>query len=118
MKRGSDRQAGPAKTMVIPNLPRLARTLWPLRPSQLVWRGRYALERRLPAPHICLPVSYNELELRHIVRAEAIPEVLAPRTPSARRVACDQTRLVALHAEGTFQHLNLSLPLGRRGTDW
>ncbi len=99
--------------MNLRDLPRIARTLRPLRASQLVWRGRYALERRLPAACRRTPSTLSRVDLLHLV-ARAMPDIPVPRHPGATG-----TEAVERLARGEFVHLNRAANLGPPGeVDW
>jgi uncharacterized heparinase superfamily protein len=97
--------------MPLKDLPRLARTVAHLRPSQIYWRGRYALRRRSPfrsggqstliGPAECLGES--------LCRAQEQDFAWAPRAESA----ADELAIVQRLSQGVFRHLNEERQLGR-----
>ena len=101
--------------MSLNDLPRLARTIAHLRPSQIYWRGRYALRRRSPfrSAH------------RSTVRAasDGLAESLARKREhdfawvTRESVDQDEQAIVERLSQGVFLHLNEERRLGRP-PDW
>jgi uncharacterized heparinase superfamily protein len=91
------------------DLPRLARTVAHLRPSQIYWRGRYALRRRIrngrgpTSPPALHGLSDSVARLRSGGLAWIVNEGL-PAEPEA---------IVGRLTRGLFQHLNEERMLGR-----
>ncbi len=96
--------------MPLHNLPRLFRTVRHLRPSQIYWRGRYALRRRLARGSAAqnVPASAGRVPA---VRADlpASLAVVEGRPP--------HEKLVSQLSHGTFEHLSAVRELGRP-PDW
>ena len=94
--------------MSLRTLPRLIRTVRHLRPSQLAWRMRYTLERRLPArpPKTTGPPPDPD-------KASAVA-----RVPPFHRAGLDGRALVEDLQQGRFTHLHRSVEIGRREPDW
>src|ERR1700685_1753724 len=102
--------------MPFADLPRFFRTARHLRPSQVMWRGRYALERR----------ARNFFSRRNSLAALATGVVPSLRAdfPDGLTALCDavpeqspEPELIDRLARGTFEHLNLARELGRP-PDW
>jgi len=91
----------------------LARTIRPLRSSQLVWRGRYAVARKLPAPHIPLPAGFAAGDPGRYARFDSLPDV-----PLFRAAGPRGGELVRHLAAGEFEHLNRREFIGRQRPDW
>ncbi len=97
--------------MPLRDLPRLIRTVRHLRPSQIYWRGRYTLRRRFFRTQGAPGVPTGSAN-------GAIPQ-LRPDFPASLPASVgtpDGTRLNQL-SQGTFEHLNAALELGRP-PDW
>jgi len=101
--------------MSLKDLPRLARTLAHLRPSQIYWRGRYALRRRSP-----FRSAY-----RSTARAasDGLAESLARKREqdfawaAQEAVDPDEQAIVERLSQGIFLHLSEERKLGRP-PDW
>jgi uncharacterized heparinase superfamily protein len=101
--------------MSLKDLPRLARTVAHLRPSQIFWRGRYALRRRLPLrltdqSATRLPATLSTDALAHPRREDS-----ARLTPN--RNATNELAILERLSQGRFLHLNEERTLGRP-PDW
>lgn len=94
--------------MALSDLPRLLRTIGHLRPSQLFWRGRYAVRRRFL---LGSRAGRNGSEPPRVpdLRADFPSIVAVDHSPPDERVD-------AL-CRGVFQHLNVARELGRP-PDW
>src|SRR5262245_15128767 len=95
----------------MPNLGRYFRTLRHTRASQLLWRARYALERKR---------SVKEPPEKWCWKADRLPR-LEEDFPSVPMLPCqefDGQDVLALLEDGTFRHLNRSRRLGRDRPDW
>jgi uncharacterized heparinase superfamily protein len=93
--------------MKLGELPRLLRTVRPLRGAQVWWRARYLLEhRRPPAAEPQPPAGVSE-------RGGEFP-----RVPLFHRPGATGEEAVAMLAAGDFAHLNRWQNLGRERPDW
>ncbi|HUG92006.1 MAG TPA: heparinase II/III family protein, partial [Planctomycetaceae bacterium] len=95
------------------NLARLARTLRPLSLSQLAWRGRRVVARRLPVRGDRWRPAIDGRALAGAVRADDFPEV-----PIVHRLAPSGDDAVRQLIAGEFCQLNRSEHLGRVRPDW
>jgi uncharacterized heparinase superfamily protein len=101
--------------MSLNDLPRLARTVVHLRPSQIVWRGRYVLRRRglshvLHGAH-ALPSPNGAAQPFTKLRASDIAGTLEPLELLDEQATLDRL------SQGVFQHLNEQKRLGHP-PDW
>ncbi len=91
---------------------RWLRTARHLRPSQILWRLRYAAERRAP---LAIRRAYGSLAWRPPDRLSLRDDFPAlPRRPSSKLGKID---LQALEA-GVFEHLGKRVEIGRARPDW
>jgi Heparinase II/III-like protein/Heparinase II/III N-terminus len=95
--------------MSLKDLPRLARTVVHLRPSQVLWRARYALRRRLrngrrPAS---APALHNLSDSVARLRSGNLPGSVNEGLPAQSEA------IVGRLTRGLFQHLNEERMLGR-----
>src|SRR3954451_7126217 len=98
--------------MSIADLARFARTISGLRVSQLLWRGRYALSRRLPPPHIPPP---EQLTADFDIAGDCAS---LSAVPVFHRPAAGAREIVDQLAAGRFSHLNRTEQIGRNEPDW
>jgi uncharacterized heparinase superfamily protein len=101
--------------MSLKDLPRLARTVAHLRPSQIFWRGRYALERRFPIrpaprPTVSQPAALPSDSLAQ-AKSEDCARVIGDRTEA------NELAILERLSQGRFLHLNEERELGRP-PDW
>jgi uncharacterized heparinase superfamily protein len=101
--------------MSLKDLPRLARTVVHLRPSQVLWRARYALRRRY------VPQSLNASE-PHPAQAclgDPLSRLCEQDFPAATdtQSLADEQAIVDRLSQGIFRHLNEEQQLGRP-PDW
>ncbi|HET6324319.1 MAG TPA: alginate lyase family protein [Planctomycetaceae bacterium] len=101
--------------MSLKDLPRLARTVVHLRPSQVLWRARYTLRRRY------LSRSHTDSESlpAHAWQGDQLTRLCEqdlPTAPGAESLA-NQNAVVDRRSQGVFQHLNEERRLGRP-PDW
>jgi len=101
--------------MSLKDLPRLARTVAHLRPSQIYWRGRYALRRHDPLQSLreSAPAPAPGLVGESITR---LCEQDLPAMASDVALADDQA-IVNRLSQGIFRHLHEERTLGRP-PDW
>ncbi len=99
--------------MKMPDVGRFTRTIRHLRSSQLLWRGRYAVARRLPAPHIPLPPAFDVACARQLKNLDSLPAV-----PLFHRPGPTGQDLVRMLAAGEIEHLNQRERIGRLSPDW
>jgi uncharacterized heparinase superfamily protein len=101
--------------MSLKDLPRLARTVAHLRPSQIYWRGRYALRRHDPLQSLreSTPVPAPGFVGESITR---LCEQDLPAMASEVALADDQT-IVNRLSQGIFRHFHEERTLGRP-PDW
>ncbi len=101
--------------MSLRDLPRLARTVVHLRPSQVLWRARYAVSRRYLAPSH----GASEPVPAHCCRSDLLTrfceQQLLPSPTTTQLV--DEDAVVDRLSQGIFRHLNEERPLGRP-PDW
>jgi hypothetical protein len=101
--------------MSLKDLPRLARTVVHLRPSQVLWRARYALRRR----DVSQSLSASEPFPAHACQGDLLTRFRRqdlPTTPDAVPVA-HENAVVDRLSHGIFRHLNEERRLGRP-PDW
>lgn len=90
---------------------RLLRTVRHLRYSQVLWRTRYLIERRLNLSSV---VAIEETALPSVTtRLESLR-----RIPLFHRQGPIGSEAVELLSQGKFRHLNLTRDLGLSPTDW
>jgi uncharacterized heparinase superfamily protein len=96
-------------------LPRLARTVAHLRPSQIFWRGRYALRRRYSSQShsLSVPGLVNACHSDWLTR---LRQQDFPTAPGAGSLA-NENAVVESLSQGIFRHLNEERRLGRP-SDW
>lgn len=99
--------------MSLKDLPRLARTVAHLRPSQIFWRGRYAVRRRLAPPAVGQSIVAPNFEA---VR-DALLRAREPHSRAVERADDDDYAIVERLSRGVFRHLNEERDLGRP-PDW
>lgn len=97
--------------MMASYIPRFIRTAAHLHPSQLAWRVRYGLERRLP----CMPI----LACKPLWRRNAPPK-LADSIPSVPLITRHGSAAITLDLlnNGVIQHLHQQGALGHAHPDW
>jgi hypothetical protein len=101
--------------MSLRDLPRLARTVVHLRPSQVLWRARYALRRR----HRSQSSGESEQLPAHFSPSDLLSrfcELQLP-TPPGPVPLVDEEAVVDGLSQGIFRHLNEERQLGRP-PDW
>jgi uncharacterized heparinase superfamily protein len=98
-------------------VPRLMRTVRHLRTSQVWWRTRYLVERRLP---LSLTLSPDETARppREAVSADAFPAVPVLHHTSLSSDPAAIDALVSALDRGEFTHLNQTVALSHRDPDW
>jgi len=99
--------------MKLREMPRLLRTVRHLRYSQIVWRGRYMLERRLPGRARSRGGADASASGKPVVCWHDFPAL--PLLHGSESAASETARLLA---EGKFQHFNSCRKLGCAPTDW
>src|SRR4051794_13655052 len=98
--------------MDLDGVPRLMRTVRHLRSSQLWWRTRYLVERKLPRSLLnssADPARHASIPLRE----EPLPEI-----PPFHRLGPTGTDAVDLLSRGEFQHLRQTVDVGFADPDW
>ncbi|MBW3541187.1 MAG: heparinase II/III family protein [Planctomycetes bacterium] len=98
--------------MPLSHLRRFLRTVRHLRPSQVVWRGRYALARRFRPRDVPLPEDLDWSNPSALLREDF------PRVPLLHRRECDGSEVVEHLAEGEFSFLNHRERLGPPPVEW
>lgn len=99
--------------MSVQGLARLFRTVRHLRPSQLLWRARYGLDRRWNRSRPPTPPDLEPFRRDLRARSESFPDVsLFHRAGPVGEAALDGL------ARGEFTHLNRTFALGRDRPDW
>ncbi len=96
--------------MRLDHVPRLMRTVRHLRSSQIWWRTRYFVERRLPQTLIRTPEDRPDAQL---VLREGFPAV-----PLFHRQGPTGGDAVDRLARGEFRHLNRTVNIGFENPDW
>lgn len=96
-------------------LSRLGRTLSHVGAGQLLWRLRYALERRLPARRLAPPGAAVDAPTAARTRALAAAVATMPWLHSRLEAAVENLRLLR---DGTFRLLNRDVALGCPPADW
>ncbi len=92
------------------HVPRLMRTVRHLRSSQIWWRTRYFVERRLPQGLIRTPEDRPDARL---ILRDGFPSV-----PIFHRQGPVGTDAVDRLARGEFRHLNRTVSIGMDNPDW
>jgi uncharacterized heparinase superfamily protein len=101
--------------MSLRDLPRLARTVVHLRPSQILWRARFALRRR----ELLYSLFVSKLLAAHACQGDPLTRLREqdfPATADAQSLADEQAVINRL-SQGIFRHLNEQRQLGRP-PDW
>ena len=90
-------------------LGRLVRTLRPLHPSQLWWRARYTVERRL-----------SRLDRRPTARRATVPtrRLDLPSMPEWHTPGPSPGRVLALARDGVFENVGVAQTVGRDAPRW
>lgn len=96
--------------MRLDQVPRLMRTVRHLRSSQIWWRTRYFVERRLPQGLIRTPEDRPDARL---ILRDGFPSV-----PLFHRQGPTGTEAVDRLARGEFRHLNRTVNIGMNNPDW
>lgn len=94
-------------------LTRLANTIRPLKPSQIYWRGRYMLARRLPARPTSKPKAVDYALSPAMERHSAFGEL-----PLFHFVKRPAATVVNEMSQGVFYHLNQRQDVGHAQPDW
>ena len=98
------------------NVGRRTRTIAHLRPSQILWRLRYSLERRLPIVQARPGTSVDPRRTAATAEADRFPDV--PVLHRLGPVGLVGPELVDALANGRFHHLNWCEHIGRHRPDW
>ncbi|HTN01969.1 MAG TPA: alginate lyase family protein [Planctomycetaceae bacterium] len=103
--------------MHVPNVSRLLRTMRHLRSSQVLWRARYALERRLPIAWTAPPADRDPEDA---FAQNNIPRLRPsfPGVPLFHRAGPVGAKAVEALTRGDFEHLHRTVRLSRRDPDW
>jgi uncharacterized heparinase superfamily protein len=94
------------------HVPRLMRTVRHLRSSQLWWRTRYLVERKLP-----LSLLNSSAEPARVVQI-ALRDEPFPHVPPFHRLGPTRSAAVEQIMRGEFQHLHQTVKIGRIDPDW
>lgn len=92
------------------HVPRLVRTVRHLRSSQLWWRTRYLVERKLPL--------FSASQLSTAPRRVPLREEGVPWVAPFHRLGPTGNQAVELLLAGDFHHLSRTVSLGRIDPDW